>query len=480
MQSKVMLRVAASTLIIGVTMVGCKSTGVRPSSASAIAPKAEEGAAKLHAEAQALVQQNRLGEALAAVERAVELAPRDTGYRMMLADLYLKNGRFTSAETAYSDVLTLDPASSRAGLTRALAMIGQGKSGEALMELDRLAATTSPSDVGLAFALAGQPRRAIEMLEPAARGPEANGRVRQNLALAYAMAGDWQKARTVASQDLSPSEVDKRVQQWAALATPAAPSSQVAAVLGVSPVEDAGRPVRLALVTEAPAQQAYVAAEVPAQPVAAAQPVAVAASIAAAPVPMGGPEDAAPEEAPQAFAYEAPEHADVFAAPAETAAVEVPVAAAKSKETEYVDGARFAAAVNSLVEAPVAVDKPAPPVAKAVIAPFKAVKAVVKPRPAQGGRYVVQIGAYRNALQVEQAWGRALKRYGFANNEPLSTTVNIPGRGTFHRLAVAGFEHPAQASSLCQTIRAKGGACFVRATAGDAPVQWASRNTRRA
>jgi cell division septation protein DedD len=136
--------------------------------------------------------------------------------------------------------------------------------------------------------------------------------------------------------------------------------------------------------------------------------------------------------------------------------------------------------VNSLVEAPVAVDKPAPPVAKAVIAPFKAVKAVAKSRPAQGGRYVVQIGAYRNALQVEQAWGRALKRYGFANNEPLSTTVSIPGRGTFHRLAVAGFQYPAQASNLCQTIRAKGGTCFVRATAGDAPVQWASRYTRRA
>jgi hypothetical protein len=56
----------------------------------------------------------------------------------------------------------------------------------------------------------------------------------------------------------------------------------------------------------------------------------------------------------------------------------------------------------------------------------------------------------------------------------VSTTVRLP-KGTFHRLAVAGFGSHAEASQVCRSVRAKGGACFVRPVAGDAPVQWAAR-----
>ncbi len=475
MKSKSVLRVAASTLVIGVTMVSCKSAGVRPASASAFVVKAEQNAAKLDEQARSEVQNGRLAEALALSERAVELAPRDVGYRMLLADLYLKNGRFVSAEAAYSDVLSLDASNGRAGLTRALAMIAQGKNGEALIELDRLTGSSSPADVGLAFALAGQPQRAVEMLEPAARAPEANGRVRQNLALAYALSGNWQKARIVASQDLSPSEVGKRLEQWAALANPSAPSLQVASVLGVTPVEDAGRPVRLALAVDAPAEQAYAAVEAPV----ADAPVPAQVAAAAPVVAQGGPQEVVETKA-EAFAYQPPEHADVFATPAETASVEAPAAApvAAAEKIELVDSVRFAAAVNSLVETPAVAKKPR--IVGAPIAAFTPVKAAAKPRSAGTGRYVVQIGAYRNAAQVEQAWARAHRRYGFEGNQPLSTTVTIPGKGVFHRLAVAGFQQPVEAARLCQSIRHKGGACFVRATAGDAPLRWASRNSGRA
>jgi protein involved in temperature-dependent protein secretion len=465
MKSSLVLRVAASTAVIGVTMVSCKPAAVRPSSASAVAPKSEAGAAKLYAQVHAQVQQGDLVQALALAERMAELAPRDSGYRMLLADLYLKNGRFASAEAAFGDVLVLDPANSRAGLTRALTMIGQGKNGEAMIELDRLSATASPADVGLAFALAGQPQRAIEMLEPAARAPDANGRVRQNLALAYALSGDWQKARIVASQDLSPAELDRRLQHWASLANPAAPYSQVAAVLGVSPVEDAGQPTHLALAPVAP-QQAYAEAEVPAAAEAAPDQTA-----SAAPVALGGPVETASEVKTEAYAYQPPEHADAFSAPVDSASAEVPVVDAPAEAT------RFAAAVNALVEAPVQAQRP---VAKAPLLAFTPVKAAAKPRVKGTGRYVVQIGAYRNARQVEQAWARAYRNYGFGDNQPLSTTVSIPGRGLFHRLAVAGFAGPMDAARLCQTIRGKGGACFVRATAGDAPVRWASRYASRA
>lgn len=476
MKSSVTLRVAASTLIIGCTMVSCKSAAIRPASASAVAPDEEKGAAKLYAKVQAEVQQGRLAEALAFAEQLVELAPRDAGYRMLLADLYLKNGRFVSAESTYSDVLTLDPANSRAGLTRALAMIGQGKQGEALIELDRLSGTASPADVGLAFALAGQTQRAVEMLEPAARAPEANARVRQNLALAYALAGNWQNARIVASQDLSPDQVGKRLEQWAALAGPNGAGSQVAAVLGVSPVADSGQPMRLALAAPmADPTQAYAATE--------AAPIETKATeivAAAAPVAMGGPEQAVSPEDAQAFAYQAPEHGDVFAAPAEAVSAEAPVPSAPVKATGFVAPAQFTAAVNSLVSEPVEAERPVAPVAKAPIMAFTPVKAVAKPRVVGSGRYVVQIGAYRNAAQVEQAWARVYKQFALGGGQPMSTTVSIPGKGIFHRLAVSGFHKPADAARLCQSIRSRGGACFVRASAGDAPVRWASRYSRRA
>jgi len=467
MQKNVMFKLAASSLVLGITMVGCKPAAVRPVSASALPPEAPKDAADSYAKAMAKAQEKDFAAAVPLAERAVELSTRDVGYRMTLADLYLKNGRFASAEAAFSDILMLDPKNERAALARTLSMIGLGKTGEAQIELDRLVGSASAADVGLALALAGQADRAIEMLEPAARAPEANGRVRQNLALAYALAGNWERARIVASQDLSPAEVGTRLRQWAALANPAAPASMVASILGVTPAaSDPGQPVRLALAT--PPSQAFAEAEVPVaaggpanvEPVPAV-PVAVAAAVPAPQVPA----------AAQAFNYEAPVHGDVFAAAVQSAAVEIPVTAARS---EVIAAPVVTAAVASLVEAPVPAKKAPAPVAKAPILAFTPKKAEL-PRAKPVGRYVVQIGAYRTAGQVEQAWARAYRRYDFAGGQPLSTTISLPRKGLLHRLAVSGYDRHQDASRLCQSIRNKGGTCFVRATAGDAPVQWASR-----
>ena len=570
MKKTIVHKLAVSTLALSLMTVACKPAGSRPSAGSARAAKAEEGAAKLYAKAQEAVQKGELAEALGLAERAVELSPRDTGYRMLLADLYLKNGRFVSADNAYSDVLTLDPANLRAGLTRALSLVAQGKTGEAALEIERFSAIAAPADAGLAFALAGHSARALEMLEPAARAPGATARVRQNLALAYALAGDWQKARTVAAQDLSPSELGSRLQQWAALSNPAAPYTQVAALFNVTPVADAGQPIRLALAPAAPEPVELAAAEAPApepkpEPVAAPaaapapapkppvelaaaapDPVAVAVPIAAPAVPpapapimiaaaapalapiaplaaavakplvdavvavVSAPRPAplaAPAPAPvgevERTAVAAPADHPISVAPAEPAvafvtktlsealhfaslpeaeaqAVEVPAQAApvRRPRQEEIAGDKFAAAVKALVE------RPAPVRRAAAVAPspIRAFRPKLRnfSSPSRGpGRYVVQIGAFRSAAQVETAWAEAYRRYGFGDRAPLSTTVTVAGKGTFHRLAVAGFEAPADANRACRTIRAKGGSCFVRAAAGDAPVQWASRYVLR-
>ena len=479
MKKNVTLQIAASTLVLGLTVVGCKpATGnFRPTAASAATAKSEATAGKAYQEAMAAVQKGDLPGALTQAERAVELSPRDAGYRMLLGDLYLKSGRFLSAETAFTDVLNLFQGdNTRATLSIALAQIAQGKSREALAYLDTVAGT-APADAGLAYALAGQPQRAIDLLEPAARAAGANGRVRQNLALAYAVAGDWQKARVTAAQDLSPEEVGKRMQQWAAFANPTTAHLQVATLLGAKPVADPGQPVRLALAPPAPEQPVYAEAEAP--PAAAVVPAAApVAPVAVAQAPVPAAVEVASEGSTEAFAYAPPEHEDAFAVPAEVAVVDVP-ASVPSHKAETISGAQFAAAVSSLVKAPAPILKAVAPVASAPVSAFVPLKAVKKVRPSQG-RYVVQIGAYRSAAQVEKAWSQAIRRYRFAN-APMSTTVSIPGRGTFHRLAVSGFSSPVDAGKACQAIRGNGGTCFVRVNAGDAPVQWASRyNSRRA
>jgi hypothetical protein len=59
---------------------------------------------------------------------------------------------------------------------------------------------------------------------------------------------------------------------------------------------------------------------------------------------------------------------------------------------------------------------------------------------------------------------------------PVSTLY----KSSFHRLSVSGFGTRAEAVAACERLHATGLACFVRSTAGDAPVQWASRETKLA
>lgn len=432
-------KIAASTLVLGLTMVGCSplSRTSSPAIASANAPAAGEQAAALFARAHADAAKQDYASALSFAEQAVEASPRDVAYRMVLADLYLKNGRFASAEAAFRDVLTLNPDNQRAALSLALAQIANGRSGAAVATLDAIAYPHAPGDVGLAYALAGQPERAIAMIEPAARSEGATARVRQNLALSYALAGDWERARVTAAQDVSPAELPSRMEQWAALASSGATNLRVAKLLGVVPVQDGGMPIRLALASETPTEQAFAEA---------------------APVPAEAPQQA---------------QASSFADAAQATAQSEPQA-----EVHY------AAAVQSLVEAQLAVaaplaEVPVPtfePKAKTVRLPAKFGTSSRNTKPS---RYVVQIGAFSTANATERAWQAAERRYGFiSQREPLTTTISIPSKGEFHRLAISGFDHRGEAAAVCASIKAKGGACFVRVNAGDAPVRWASRSAR--
>jgi D-alanyl-D-alanine carboxypeptidase len=466
-----MFKFAASSLVLGLTLVGCSSStrGSRPADFAARTPEASHSA-RFYRIAQIALKNGNVSAAIRAMESAVAASPRDAGFRMGLAELYMRTGRFVSAETTFADALALNPGDNRAGFYLSLTQIAQGKTHIALAQLDGMDASAAPADIGLAYALAGNSRRALELLEPAARSLNADGRVRQNLALAYALAGDWKKAKITASQDVSPAELNQRMAQWAALADPSASAVRVASLLGTTAVDDPGQPAQLALAPAVPAA--------PTGPVSAFAEAPVAAAPVAAPAPVefvAAPAESAPV-------------ADLRASPVVHAVAETPsLPAAASEPTPEVQ-AQYAQAAQSLIEPEAAIEADVAqpiqePVRPAIVSvPVPAFVPAVAGRPASKfgtGRYVVQIGAYRSAVQVERAWLQAQRRFGFNGAQnPLSTTVRIPGKGMLHRLSVASFNSQPTAARMCHSIKAKGGACFVRATAGDAPMRWVSRERR--
>jgi Flp pilus assembly protein TadD len=478
MNSK-LIKFAGSSLVLGIAMVGCKpaADGYRPASASSKEMRTNKHALKQYQKAELAFRKGDLAKAVEEMEAAVLYAPLDAGFRMALAELYMKSGRFVSAEATFRDVLALNPANGRAAMALALAQAAQGKAFAAQAQLAKAEGLIAPADVGLGYAIAGNPQRAIEILEAAARAPGADARLRQNLALAYAFAGDWKKARVVAAQDISPTQIEARMAQWAALADPSQPAMRVAGLLGVTPIKDKGQPTRLALSPVPDWEAALVQAGAPAQMAAPAAPSAEPAMFAAPAAAVAEPAMiAAPAAAPVV----------------ETAAVQAPVVA------PIVEAAAAVPEPGVVVEqAPVARITPAaipafvpPPSKRSFAASARAnhVRAnyvhashkAGRSGGAQAGGYVVQIGAFSSAVQVERAWAQTKRRHAFADAyTPLSTTVRIDGKGVLHRLSIAGFDSRNAAVQTCLSIRARNGVCFVRRVAGDAPVQWASRYTRK-
>ncbi len=422
-------KLAASSLVLALGTVACTpgAQTARPFAVSAKLPKGERDAAGHFAAAEAAVARGNIDAALIAAERAVELSPTDVAYRMLLADVYLKKGRFASAEAAFADALSLHPDNKRAAMSLVLVEIALGKTAIAALQLEQLRETHPTADIGLAYALAGQPERAISLLEPAARAEGADGRVRQNLALAYALAGEWQKARITAAQDLGADEVEARMRHWAAFATPGDTMAPIAGLLNVTPAAaDPGQPTALALVRP-DVQPATALAE------------------------------AAVEQAPAELAESV------------------------TAEVQYAAAADALVAPEPVIQAAI-IANPAPafdPFSKPARISGLVKKAVPAAGKGQGGssRYVVQIGAYRSANMVAWAWSNLRKRYDLGSGAPLSTSIDLPGKGRFYRLSVAGFDTPAEAAGLCRAIKSRKGACFVRTNRGDTPTQWALRGS---
>jgi Flp pilus assembly protein TadD len=459
------VKIAVSGLAIGMSLTGGHPVTATQSEATSEGKQlaiAADAAAKANA---ALASQNYRG-AVKAAEMAVEYAPRDASYRMILGQAYLGAGRFASAETSFADSLKLSPDNARAALNLALTEIAQGKRDEALSTLGDYREKLAVSDYGLAVGLAGDVEMAIATLEGAVRAGGADAKTRQNLALSYAMAGRWSNARVMAMQDLSGTDVNDRIAQWASFVRPGSSFDQVASLLGVKPAQDAGQPSRLALNMGSNEQLASVEPEAVAPAAvqtAAAEPAAPVFETASAPAPM-------------VVAAAAPAYSSVSQG----------IMMAERREVVQPLPANY----GKVAKAPMArVAKPAPmiraaatptkqqvivPRAKAVAPAITAAAVQPKVRGVEAGKFVVQLGAFQNASVSRDAWKRMAGRYGLAAFDPANSAAKVNG-ASFVRLSVGGFATRAEAAGICTRIQRAGGTCFVRGTLGDAPAQWVQR-----
>ena len=471
MKYRALSNMAASSLIIATTMVGCSGAAFQDRAGKSAA-KMQQMAAAQARDAEKAIARRQAGKAVAIAEAAVAASPDEAAYRVLLGRAYLLDGRYASAKAAFEDALTLGSSDSRAIVNVALIETAQGHAEAGRTVLADHIDSLTAADYGLAVAMAGAPDEAIDVLSRAIHDPDATARERQNLAYAYALAGRWAEARRMASFDLSPDEAAKRVMNWARLAQPGGESRRVIAMIGVDPrADDAGLPVRLAL---APAASG-------ARPV---REAAVAAGLEFAP-------QAPVETADAAMAEPAAEPASAIAEPASPAAE--PALRAYAAQ----------AAVPPLIAAPVAPARvtfaaPAPavrlarhaaptPVLKVAIPasrPFVRAAAAWSPvDPSRGSSWVVQFGAF-SSRQAAQAGRAAFLRQNAALKAfPVIDSVTMRDGRSFYRVAVAGFGDRSGAERLCGSLRAKGGSCFVRMGGSEAaPMKWAQalKGTRQA
>ena len=89
--------------------------------------------------------------------------------------------------------------------------------------------------------------------------------------------------------------------------------------------------------------------------------------------------------------------------------------------------------------------------------------------------WAVQLGAYDSLGIAKEKWGGLKKRSAMLANFPASShAATVKGR-IFYRLTVNGLATRADATSLCNELKAHGQTCFIRAMGGSESIQWASK-----
>jgi Flp pilus assembly protein TadD len=453
-----MNRTANSKRTIGLAVTTAMAASLLSGCATQAAPQADLSASR----AQTALAKGKTQDAVAHAEAAVLAEPRNAAYRAMLGSAYLDAGRFASAATSFDDAMKLGDSSARTALSLALALDGQGKYQEATALLRDWEGQIAAADLGLAYALSGEPGQGIQVLSNAIRGGENTPKMRQNLAYAFALAGRWKEARLMAAQDVPANLVGSRMEEWAQMAQPQAWQIRVASLIGApAGAVDAGQPVQLALANNPSVEQ--LASE--AASVAEAKP---ALAVNEAPV-VSSPQPAIRELPP------------LSPAAPHVAAVSQPAPRAAEPDN-------FKAAFATLVppSGPVAQITPdtrrlvSQPVVQAThtrrsAAPSPARAALGTP---SGGTHLIQLGSFSSEQGARRAWGIYAKRFPQLSGHQMVISEAVVGGKHYWRVSAAGFG-VASSQAMCGKVRSSGQGCF--AYAQGRPLPGAIDNgTRRA
>lgn len=477
MKRDLILKMAASSMVFATVLTGCGPFGGGSVASMSSKPATVKDGAKYAKKAEKALAKGDLENAIAYAERSVAGVGNDPETRALLGQTYLAAGRMASAERSFQDAMELGKSDARTILSLSLAQLGQGKADKAKTLIVNNRQFIPAADYGLALALAGDSKTAIEVLEQAIRGSNVTGRTRQNLGLAYALDGRWKEAKLMAVQDVAPAAVTERVMQWAQMARPGAYQTRIATVLNVTPVaNDPGQPVQLALRSNfAPTNVAASPNEDYGRE--------VASFDRNTPLPAIGPAPKAGDDV-DFLAKENNVKVASVTLPASNAVAKAPANVSPAKAQPKT--ALAATPANYVVERA----KPAP-VKTAAVENTAAAKPVLQKtayQPASqtvvstSGTHLVQLGAFSSPASAKRAWGilsarnSDLKSFRYA-----SSSINVKGR-TLYRLAAIGFGNAQTAEAMCDGIKAKGGNCIVRHAKGvskAAPTRMASQAPKK-
>lgn len=457
MNRNMLMKLAVSGFVLGVTTAcsGMGSMAAAPSRAGTT-----EVAAKSADKARSALENGKVSRAVGFAEAAVAASPRDAGYRALLGQAYLNDGRFASAEAALTEAMQLGVSDGNTVLALALAQIAQNKHAQAVELLSVHREVVPASDTGLALALAGDSEAAIYVLTEAARSEGAGARTRQNLALALALSGRWAQARILASQDLSAAKLEQRMTEWAKLAEQQNAPVRVASLIGTKAQADTGMPVRLALSNFADTQMASAADPVE---LASADPAPIESY---APPPVMAPVLADASGAIRTVELPMPERGADGVVPVTELPQPTPA------EVIMADAAPYRAAPGAAAEA---AETLRPAQRQALELATRIVPRAMGFDSKKPSGWAVQLGAYDSLGIAKEKWSVLKRKNSQLATFPASShAATVKGR-TFHRLTVNGLASRADANSLCQQLKAQGQICFVRAMGGSESIQWAAK-----
>lgn len=455
-----MLGLGVTTAMAAVMLTGC---------AGSAAPRADVSAA----DARMAMANGQHDAAIQSAEAAVAAEPRNASYRMTLGNAYLEAGRFASATTSFEDAMALGENSPRVALSLALALTGQARYSEASAVLSDWEGRIASADIGLAFALAGQPERGIHILTNAIRGGDNTVKTRQNLAYAYAVAGRWREARMMVAQDVPAHDVGTRMEEWAQLTHAEAYQARVAGLLGVpTNVRDNGQPVHLALVHSPDASRLAYEASTPVD----ANGELAAIDSERMSIPASGgqlPAVGAPSAQPGTFA-------SAFGSGPALAPVDTPSTGYASQQVvQQTPGSAPSAFAPPPPAAPSAVAPRTPEIARPALAtapraaspaPARAGAPAASPAPAAVAgpvadpTHLVQLGSFSSEAGAMRAWDIYVARYPeLADRERVITQAVVNGRN-YWRVSAGGYDR-STSNAMCSRVDAAN---------GEGCISWAS------